>query len=283
MKNQLCLRNLSFKFKDAPYELFSNLSTNLGGTSPIVGILGRNGVGKTVLAKLLTGLLKPTSGNVFLDDQDITSMRTSTRAQYISMTFQRSYSAFFKETNYQELLFTLKNKLKHDKTKIGLEILDQLLEKHNLKDKAEQSPLTLSGGERRKLNQVIISIINPKILILDEPTVGFDLLEKQGLIHHINNLKNNSQRVFVLTHDIEFLLRISDTIVVLSQNTENKNTVVGYHGSLHAFFHEKHYKRFPEVHVPTEFRLLEILKNKGKLAKETTFSQFLNSTIALKE
>ncbi|MHA2363930.1 MAG: ABC transporter ATP-binding protein [Candidatus Hodarchaeales archaeon] len=274
----LQLLNLSFKFHDANYPLFSNLSINLLEKHPVIGILGRNGIGKTILGKILTGLQKPTSGRILLGSNDITSMKTSKRSRFISMTFQRSFSTFFKETVFDEILFTIKKCKKNPKERIEEELINKILEKNNFTNKALQNPLTLSGGERRKLNQIIFSIIKPEILILDEPTVGFDLFEKRKFINYIYQLKKK-QRVIIITHDIGVLLRLTDRVLVFTKEKNRLSTIIGYNGSLHRFFLEDHFTEFPEITIPTEVKLFNFLKKQGKIPNEMNLKKFLESKI----
>lgn len=246
MSDWLQIKNLSVTLPNNANRLFSNFNLSLNDSQTIVGLLGKNGIGKTILAKIIAGLYKPDNGQIIINGHDISQLKASKRVPYISMTFQKANSAFFNETVYKELVFVLKTIKKQKNSDGYLELIPKLLEDIRFQDKHNQNPLTLSGGEKRKLSHLILSLMNSSIIILDEPTTGLDKLEINDLISFINSLIDNNQKVIVITHNIQFLLQITKYIIILHQNPLY-NTIIGYQGALDDQVKVKLRVDFPEI------------------------------------
>ena len=98
MSRSLEIKHLDYCFSTKQEYLFRNFNLKFPSDQNVVGLVGRNGTGKTILAQLLTGLKKPTQGSILIDNIDMTKKHVSSRTKTIALSFQRSNSAFFKES-----------------------------------------------------------------------------------------------------------------------------------------------------------------------------------------
>lgn len=243
--------NLSFKI--GKENLIFNKFTLIFPDIPIIGIVGRNGVGKTLLAEIMIGKRKEQQGRILIDNFDISQLKTSIRSGIVNLSFQKSNYVFYNESVIKEITEVIKINRKRINNEKILEIAHQYLDKFGLSEKANISPFNLSGGERRKLSFLLLDIINPDVIIYDEPTIGLDSGEKNELRKMILNKKENNKRVIVITHDIEFLSKVTNYFIVLNRK-ENKFTNIGYMGKIFDFFLYRFSDYFPEI---ADFKLLK--------------------------
>lgn len=153
----------------------------------IIGIMGENGGGKSTLLKNISGLLKPSKG----------TLRVSGKVGYLS---QNPNDYLFNDTVYEELKYTLdQNKIK------DLSIIDRILKDLDIYKYKDKNPRDLSGGERQRVALASILVIEPDILILDEPTRGLDRELKNKLGEIILQIKNKGKTIIIVTHDVEFV------------------------------------------------------------------------------
>jgi energy-coupling factor transport system ATP-binding protein len=187
-----------------------SLKVEIGET---VAIVGENGAGKTTLVKHVTGLLKPTSGKVFVDGEDTTRTSTATLSKKVGVAFQNPDHQLFSESVKEEMAFGLRNfglspGLVEQRVSWGLRLF-------GLEEYVESSPLVLSGGEKKRLTLACILAWDPQVVILDEPTVGQDSIQKERLAGTIRMLSSTGRTVIVVSHDIEFLWPLQPRVVVM--------------------------------------------------------------------
>lgn len=178
-----------------------------------VAIVGENGAGKTTLVKHVTGLLKPASGRVLVDGQDTKSTSTARLSRKVGVAFQNPDHQLFSESVEEEMSFALRNfgfspELVQNRVAWGLELF-------GLEEYRKSSPLVLSGGEKKRLTLACILAWDPDVVILDEPTVGQDSIQKEKLAGTIKMLRSAGKTVLVVSHDIEFLWPIQPRVVVM--------------------------------------------------------------------
>ncbi len=178
-----------------------------------VAIVGENGAGKTTLVKHVTGLLKPASGTVLVDGEDTTLTSTAKLSRKVGVAFQNPDHQLFSESVEEEMAFGLRNfgfppDLVEQRVTWGLELF-------GLGEYRKSSPLVLSGGEKKRLTLACILAWDPQVLILDEPTVGQDAIQKEKLAGTIRMLSASGKTVIVVSHDIEFLWPIQPRVVVM--------------------------------------------------------------------
>ena len=187
-----------------------NLKVEAGET---VAIVGENGAGKTTLVKHITGLLKASAGKVLVDGVDTKTTSTARLSRKVGVAFQNPDHQLFSESVKEEMAFALRNfgfspALVEQRVSWGLKLF-------GLEEYVESSPLVLSGGEKKRLTLACILAWDPEVVILDEPTVGQDFIQKERLAGTIKMLASTGKTVIVVSHDIEFLWPIQPRVVVM--------------------------------------------------------------------
>ncbi len=205
------LRNVTFVHQNGVKALDGvSLKIDSGET---VAVVGENGAGKTTLVKHVTGLLKPASGDVLVDGQSTSTTSTARISRKVGVAFQNPDHQLFSESVEEEMAFALRNfgfapQLVEERVKWGLELF-------GLEEYRKSSPLVLSGGEKKRLTLACILAWDPEVVILDEPTVGQDSIQKERLAETIKMLSSAGKTVVVVSHDIEFLWPIQPRVVVM--------------------------------------------------------------------
>ena len=180
-----------------------------------IAIMGENGAGKTTLVKHFNGLLKPKTGQVLVDGVDVTKTTVAKLAQRVGLVFQNPDDQLFEETVEREISFALRNfgfseTLIEKRVNWALNLLD-------IGEYKENSPFTLSGGERKRVALASVLAWDPDILILDEPTVGQDYGQKERLRHFLMQLRTQGKTVVIVTHDVEFVAESQPDIVLMAR------------------------------------------------------------------
>ncbi|MBY8983471.1 MAG: ABC transporter ATP-binding protein [Candidatus Lokiarchaeota archaeon] len=182
-----------------------------------VGIMGKNGAGKTTLIRTLNGLIRPTQGNIYINNNNIYNTTIATLSKTVGLIFQNASHQLFANTVEDEIKFSLRsfNLNKEESQKKINEILNQFdLEKYR-----NRSPLNLSGGESKKLAIASIFCRDPDILVFDEPTLGQDAKEIDFFLKLIKKERENNKTVIVITHNVEFAFEyIPRTILMADGN-----------------------------------------------------------------
>lgn len=177
--------------------------------------MGENGAGKTTLVKIINGLLKPTKGEIYIDNQNIAILSVAEIARIIGFVFQNSDHQIFSRTVEEEIGFILKN-FGYEESRIK-ERVDLILHRFNLTQYKTQSPFLLSGGERKRVALASILCADPKVLVLDEPTIGQDATEKRKLMDLLHELNMNGITIIIITHDIEFTAEYVPRCLIMSK------------------------------------------------------------------
>jgi energy-coupling factor transport system ATP-binding protein len=178
-----------------------------------VAIMGQNGAGKTTLVKHFNGLLKPTRGRVLVDGVETTKVSVATLARNVGFVFQNPDHQLFSETVEEEIAFALKNfGFKESVIKRRITWALNLL---GLAQYRKTSPFMLSGGERKRVALASVLAWNPKILILDEPTIGQDYQQKEKLRQFITQMKTQRKTTVIVTHDVEFVAECNPRVILM--------------------------------------------------------------------
>lgn len=212
------LENVSFRYPSGTTALQSIDLSIQGGD--FVAIMGENGAGKTTLAKQLNGLLKPTEGRVIVDDEDTRKVSVAHLSRKVGLVFQNPDHLLFSETVKDEVAFGLRN-FGHSSEVVEWQV-GKTLEALGLAEYADTSPFLLSGGERKRVALASILASEPDYLILDEPTIGQDYLQKERLRNFILQLYSQGKAVVIITHDVEFVAESNPKVILLS-----KGSIVG--------------------------------------------------------
>jgi lipopolysaccharide export system ATP-binding protein len=181
----------------------------------IVGLLGRNGAGKTTIFQMIVGLLRPNDGTVSLDGRDITRMPTDRRALAGLTYLPQENSVFLKTTVAGNLTLglELRGYRKSERRRIAGELLDEF----GLTEVANQGAHTLSGGERRRLEICRALILGPKFLLLDEPFTGIDPLTILELRKILLRLKGRGIGVLLSDHNVRDTFKIADRALIIDE------------------------------------------------------------------
>ena len=182
-------------------------------TGEIVGLLGPNGAGKTTTFQAIVGLLKPTSGLIRLDDEDITSLPMFMRARKGIGYLPQETSVFRKlsvEDNLMAVAETLPLSLEEREERVQLHLHELGLEKL-----ARAKAYTLSGGERRRLEISRALVTQPKFLLMDEPFGGIDPISVSEVQKIIRRLRDKGIGVLITDHNVRETLSIVDRAYLL--------------------------------------------------------------------
>jgi energy-coupling factor transport system ATP-binding protein len=180
-----------------------------------VAIIGENGAGKTTLVKHITGLLKPSSGSVLVDGENTKQKSTAELSRKVGVAFQNPDHQLFSESVEAEVAFALRNfGFAEDLVKQRVE---RSLHFFGLEEYRNSSPLVLSGGEKKRLTLACILSWDPQVVVLDEPTVGQDSIQKEKLSQIVMMLRSEAKTVVLVSHDIEFLWPMQPRVVVMSK------------------------------------------------------------------
>jgi energy-coupling factor transport system ATP-binding protein len=208
----IAIQNVSFQYPDGPQVLKDvNLEIKDG---EFVAIMGENGAGKTTLVKMFNGLLKPNTGTVAVDGLETSKKSVAQLSRNVGLIFQNPDNQLFAETVTQELAFSLKNFGFADD--VIQKRVNSLLHTLDLERYATASPFVLSGGERKRVALAAILVWDPKHVIMDEPTIGQDYLQKDRLRNFIRQLVSQGKTVVIVTHDVEFVAECKPRVVLLS-------------------------------------------------------------------
>jgi len=173
-----------------------------------VGLLGPNGAGKTTTFHMFTGMIKPSSGKVFLNDCELTALPMYKRAQMGVGYLSQEPSVFRKLTVEQNLLLVLQT--------LGIsreeqmERLERLLDELNIRPYRKSRADLLSGGERRRTEITRALVTNPDFILLDEPFVGVDPIAVEDIQKIVVSLKNKNIGVLITDHNVHETLSITD-------------------------------------------------------------------------
>ncbi|TZE82750.1 energy-coupling factor transporter ATPase [Calorimonas adulescens] len=216
------MKNVSYIYgKGTPFETIAldniDLEINDG---EFIGLIGHTGSGKSTLIQHMNGLLKPTSGKIFVDGTDITEHGVNLKEirRKVGLVFQYPEHQLFEETVFKDVAFgpmnqgvgaeEIEERVKWALTEVGLDY-------DSIKD---VSPFELSGGERRRVAIAGVLSMHPEVLILDEPTSGLDPRGRDDILEKIKSLNSeNGITVVLVSHSMEDVARLSDRLIVMNR------------------------------------------------------------------
>lgn len=262
-----------------------NLSHSYGGNTPfindavsgvsfgiekgeIIGIIGHTGSGKSTLVQHLNGLLKPTEGEVLLNNENIWDNPKEIRKvrSRVGLVFQYPEYQLFEETVYADIAFGPKNMgLMGDELDKRVREICKMI---GVKDEyLEKSPFDLSGGEKRRVAIAGVMAMRPEIIVFDEPTAGLDPAGRESIIEIINNYRTaTGATVIVISHSMEDMAIIADKIIVMN------NGKLFMFDTVENVFSNGDELRKIGLNVPIVTRVFDELRGRGIPLPENVFT-----------
>ena len=224
-----------------------------------LGIIGHTGSGKSTLIQHLNGLLKPTSGQVLFQGKDIWPDPKTTRMTrfQVGLVFQYPEYQLFEETVYKDISFGPKN-MGLDEKEIDRRVREAAYFVGLRDDQLDKSPFELSGGQKRRVAIAGVIAMEPKVLILDEPTAGLDPVGVEEILGNIRDYhKVHNATIIMVSHSMEDVARTVDRLVVVNDG------VLPFQGTPREVF--QHGKELEEMGlgVPQMTRVFHRLKAMG--------------------
>ncbi|MEK6264007.1 MAG: energy-coupling factor transporter ATPase [Clostridium sp.] len=234
-----------------------------------VALIGHTGSGKSTLIQHINGLLKPTSGTIIIDELDITAKKaklTGVRKK-VGLVFQYPEYQLFEETIEKDIAFGPHN-LGLDNDEINKRVQRAMkivgLDYEEYKDK---SPFEISGGQKRRVAIAGVVAMEPKVLILDEPTAGLDPKGRDDILSKIVQLyKENNMTIILVSHSMEDVAKVANRIIVMDEGTCILD------GTPAKIFKEIEVLERVGLAVPQVTYLIRELRSKGFDVSEDTFT-----------
>lgn len=179
-------------------------------TESRVGIIGANGSGKSTLARMFNGLATPTEGTVLVNDQDVRASRKQVRS-LVGFIFSDADNQIIMPRVRDDVLFSLRRRGLPKSER--LRRADEVLARFDLTEHADDSPHTLSGGQKQMLALASVLVLDPEIIVADEPTTLLDLRNRLRIAEEFRRLE---QQLIVVTHDLD-LLADFDRVICLDE------------------------------------------------------------------
>lgn len=256
------IENLSYYYmKGTPFEKKAlddiNIEINQG---EFIALIGHTGSGKSTLIQHINGLLKPAQGSIYIDGLNITNskIKMSDIRKKVGLVFQFPEYALFEETIEKDVAFGPKN-LGLSENEIKNRVIRSLnivgMDYDAMKDK---SPFELSGGQKRRVAIAGILALEPKVLILDEPTAGLDPKGRDEILSAIKDLHNEYGLTTILvSHSMEDVVKLADRVIVMNKGKAILN------GMPSEIFKEIDLLESVGLGVPEVAYLIRELRNRG--------------------
>lgn len=213
------LKNVSFKYELQEEKTIKNMDLYVK-QGEFVGIIGKNGSGKTTLCNIIRGIIPDfvqgqISGDIVIDNKNIDDIKRGEMAELVGFVFQNPFSQIsgIKKTVFEEIAYGLEN-LGVEREEIRQRVTDviKLLKIEDLQDK---NPNELSGGQSQRVAIASIIVMNPKILIFDEPTSQLDPLGTEEIFDILKLLKSQNKTIILVEHKIDLIAEYADRVVVM--------------------------------------------------------------------
>lgn len=215
------VENLSYIYmKGTPFEkkALDNINMDIA-YGEFIGVIGHTGSGKSTLVQHMNGILKPTSGKVYLDGTDITGKNAKDLRNQVGIVFQYPEHQLFEETVFKDIAFGLERR-DCDEAEIDVRV-KKAIETVGLSEEIlNRSPFGLSGGQKRRVAIAGVLVLEPRILVLDEPTAGLDPKGRDDVYALISNLhKQLNVTIILVSHSMEDIARLVKRVIVMNRGT----------------------------------------------------------------
>lgn len=252
-----------------PYEKHALNDVNITiSKGSFTALIGHTGSGKSTLIQHFNGLIKPTSGNIFIDGVNICDGKANLKniRKKVGLVFQYPEHQLFEDTVYKDIAFGPKNMGLSD-SEIKKRVLDALSLVNLDEDVLDKSPFDLSGGQKRRVAIAGVLSMDPKILILDEPTAGLDPKGRDYILNVLKDLhKKKSMTILLVSHSMEDVAKVCDNIIVM-----NKGSVF-MQGSVDEVFKKEEELVSIGLNVPQITTLFSRLKKMGASLPDSVYT-----------
>lgn len=215
------LKNISFKYELQKEKTLKNLNLHVR-EGEFIGVIGKNGSGKTTLCNIIRGIIPDfiqgeISGDILIDSKNINHIERGEMAELVGFVFQNPFSQIsgIKKTVFEEIAYGLEN-LGVEREEMKRRVKD-VIELLNIEDLQDKNPLELSGGQSQRVAIASIIVMNPKILIFDEPTSQLDPLGTEEIFDILKLLKSEQKTIILVEHKIDLIAEYADRVVVLDE------------------------------------------------------------------
>lgn len=208
------VENLSFTYTTDQSMILNNINISIN-QGDYIALIGQNGSGKTTLVKLISGLLKPTSGQVFIKGEPVSSMSVNTRTSMVGYCYQNPDHQIFLSTIEDEIAFGPKNLDLADE--VVRKRVDEALSAVGLSKFRKEEPYFAGKGDRQKVAVASILAMRPRLIILDEPTTGLDWKGSQDMMNLIAKLWQSGHTIVIITHNMRLVAEHARRVVVMCQ------------------------------------------------------------------
>ncbi|MGQ9759001.1 MAG: energy-coupling factor ABC transporter ATP-binding protein [Candidatus Methanomethylicaceae archaeon] len=213
MKSIIEVRNVAYAYTGGINAL-SGISFEVM-QGEMLGLLGPNGAGKSTLILLMAGLLKPNTGTIEIFGEDTSSKQFDPMRSKIGLVFQDPDDQLFNNTVFDDVAYGPRN-LGLNEEEIEKRT-EEILKTLGISHLANRSPYRLSLGEKKKVAIATALVLNPEILLLDEPTANLDPRSKVEIIRLLRDLNRQGVTIILATHDVEILPEVSERVILLNQ------------------------------------------------------------------
>lgn len=250
------IKNLSYTYQKGlndECQALRDINLKIGDGEKIT-VIGHTGSGKSTLAELLAGLIKPTSGQIFIDGEDISEIKRTELCKKVGIVFQYPENQLFDETVYKDIAFGPKN-LGLDGEEIKRRVFAAAKTVGLNEADLNKSPFELSGGGQRRAAIAGVLAMKPSVLILDEPMAGLDPRGAENMLDMIENIEDTT--VIFISHSMENAAKAAERVIVMNEGS------IEMDGSVPEVF--SHGERLSEIglDVPQITRLADKLRMRG--------------------
>lgn len=215
------LKNISFKYELQEEKTLKDINLHVK-EGEFIGLIGKNGAGKTTLCSIIRGIIPDfvqgdISGDIVIDSKNINDIERGEMAELVGFVFQNPFSQIsgIKDTVFEEIAYGLENLgVEREEMKRRVKNVIELL---NIEDLQDKNPLELSGGQSQRVAIASIIVMNPKILIFDEPTSQLDPLGTEEIFDILKLLKKEHKTIILVEHKIDLIAEYADRVVVLDE------------------------------------------------------------------
>ena len=206
------MKNVTFSYTEEK-QILSNVSFKVN-KGDMVSIVGRNGAGKSTISKLICGFFKPTSGQILFDGEDLENKTIKERSQKIGFVMQNPNQMISKTMIFDEVAFGLRIR-GLDESEIKQRV-DETLKICGLYGYRNWPISALSYGQKKRVTIASILVMNPEVIILDEPTAGQDFKHYTEIMEFLVELNKQGITIIMITHDMHLMLEYTNNVIVLS-------------------------------------------------------------------